>query len=227
MSRGAVLVLVALVFCTVRTYGQAVATWTNTSGNYSNAANWSTLTVPNNGGGTFYNVVINGTGSDTITFDASGTVINSLSLGTGETFQDNGHAPTLTVGDPTFPAAGTLTNGGTINWGSGSNLILDISTGNGSIANSGAINLTSSTLTINDSGNSNTAVLSGGGTINLFGGTITGSSGTETLQNNNNTIQGSGTISISTLAKQQHHQRKWSDPHLFLRAPVSTTEALM
>ena len=150
---------------------------------------------PNNGGGTFYNVVINGTGSDTITFDASGTVINSLSLGTGETFQDNGHAPSLTVGDPTFPAAGTLTNGGTINWGSGSNLILDISTGNGSIANSGAINLTSSTLTINDSGNSNTAVLSGGGTINLSGGTITGFSGNETLQNNDNSIQGSGLIS--------------------------------
>src|SRR5215470_12250698 len=31
--------------------------------------------MPNNGGGNFYNAVINGTGSDTVTFDASGTVL--------------------------------------------------------------------------------------------------------------------------------------------------------
>jgi fibronectin-binding autotransporter adhesin len=191
-----------ILFCgfqSTRTNAQVVATWTDSSGNWSNAANWSTLSVPNNGGGTYYNAVINGTGSDTITFDASGTVVNSLMIGAGETFQDNGLAPTLKIGDPSFPAAGSLTNGGTINWGNGSTLALDITTGNGSIANTGAINLTNSTLTINDSGNGNTAVLSGGGTVNLSGGTITGSSGKETFQNNDNTIQGSGTISNLTL----------------------------
>lgn len=186
-------------FQTTKTYGQVVATWTDSSGNWSNAANWSTLSVPNNGGGTFYNAVINGTGSDTITFDANGTVINSLTIGPGETFQDNGLAPTLTIGDPSFPAAGSLTNGGTINWGNGSNLTLDITAGSGSITNSGAINLTNSTLTINDSGNGNTAVLSGGGTVNLSGALITGASGDETLTNSNNIIQGSGTISNLTL----------------------------
>jgi hypothetical protein len=149
MSRGLVLLLLALVFCSVRTYGQAVATWTDSTGNYGNAANWSTLTVPNNGGGTFYNAVINGTGSDTITFDASGTTINSLSLGPGETLQDNGHAPTLTIGDPSAPTASSFTNNGTVNWSNGSTLILNLPTKGGSI-NNGTINVTGgSALAIN------------------------------------------------------------------------------
>ena len=37
---------------------QVVATWTDTSGNWSNPANWSTLAVPNNVGGTTYSVII-------------------------------------------------------------------------------------------------------------------------------------------------------------------------
>jgi len=73
---------------------QVGASWTDSSGNWGNPANWSTNpVVPNNAGGKFYNAVINGTGSDIITFDASGTVLNSLSLGAGETLQDNGLAP--------------------------------------------------------------------------------------------------------------------------------------
>jgi fibronectin-binding autotransporter adhesin len=198
-----VLILLFLLcgFQTGRTYGQVVATWTDSSGNWSNGANWSTLSAPTNGGGTFYNAVINGTGADTVTFDASGTRINSLSLGAGETFRDNGLVPTLTIGDPAFPAAGSLTNNGTINWGNGANLVLDISAGNGTITNnpSASINLTNSTLTLSDSGNGNAAALSGGGTINLNGGTITGSSGVENLTNNDNTIQGAGAIRNLTL----------------------------
>jgi len=93
--------------------------------------------VPNDGGGTFYNVVINGTGSDTITFDAGGTVINSLTIGTGETFRDNGLAPTLTVGDLGSPAQGALTNNGTINWGNGA--VLNLANGG---VNNGTINVT-------------------------------------------------------------------------------------
>jgi fibronectin-binding autotransporter adhesin len=196
----AVLALVAVVvgFGCVSAYGQTNATWTNTNGNWSNGASWSTNpTVPSNGSGTFYNVVINGTGSDTITFDLGSATINSLTLGTGETFQDNGFAPTLTIGDPAFPAAGSLTNSGTINWGSGANLTLDITAGNGSIINNAGatINLTNSSLTFNDHGNGNTATLSGGGTINLSGATITGQFGDETLNNVDNTISGEGIIS--------------------------------
>jgi fibronectin-binding autotransporter adhesin len=195
LRRAVGLFILVCGFSGIRAYGQVVATWTGSSGNWSNSSNWSTLSVPNDGGGTFYSAVINGTGSDTVTFGANGTQINSISLGTGETLQDNGLAPALTIGDPGFPSAGSLTNSGTINWGNGSNLTLDITAGNGSITNSGTINLTNSTLTTNDSGNGNAAVLTGGGTINLLAGTIVGASGTETLQNNDNTIQGSGTIS--------------------------------
>ena len=133
--------------------------------------------------------MINGTGSDTITFDSSGTIINSLSLGSGETLQDNGHSPTLTIGDPAFPAAGSLTNGGTINWRNGSTLTLDITAGNGSITNSGVINLRNSTLKINDSGKWQHGSPSGGGTVNLSGALITGAFGDETLTNNDNTFR--------------------------------------
>ena len=81
------LLTLLFVFSSAKTYGQQVATWTDSTGNYSNGANWSTGTAPNNGGGTTYNVVINGTGADTTTFDASGTVINSLAIGAGERFR--------------------------------------------------------------------------------------------------------------------------------------------
>jgi hypothetical protein len=57
---------------------QVAATWTDSSGTWNNSANWSILTVPNNGGGKTYDVVINGTGADTVTFDAAGTTINSF-----------------------------------------------------------------------------------------------------------------------------------------------------
>lgn len=198
-----VLVLMALVvgFGCVSASGQTTATWTDTSGNWSTAGNWSTdPVVPHNGGGNFYNAVINGTGSDTVTFDASGTVLNSLSLGAGETLQDNGLAPSLTIGDPRFPAAGSLTNNGTIDWGNGANLVVNIIAGNGNITNntSGTINLTNATLTFDDSGKRHTATLSGGGTINLSGAMVMGGFGDETLNNVDNTITGSGTISNLT-----------------------------
>jgi hypothetical protein len=99
-------------FQSIKTYGQVVATWTDSSGNWSNSANWSTLTVPNNGGGKSYDVVINGTGADTITFDASNTTINSLTLGPGETFKNNGVSQLLT--------AQISTSGGTFIWQGGS-----------------------------------------------------------------------------------------------------------
>ncbi|HKB97322.1 MAG TPA: hypothetical protein VKD23_00915, partial [Terriglobales bacterium] len=162
--------LILVGFRCPQVYGQVVATWTDASGNWSNGANWSTNpAVPNNSGGAYYDVVINGTGSDVITFDASGTVINSLAIGAGETFQDNGLAPTLRVGDPASP--GRISVDGTLNWGSGANLILDISApstcspfpcSGGIFTNGfghGKVNFTNSTLTITDDGNGNTAVL--------------------------------------------------------------------
>ena len=147
-----------------KTYGQVVATWTDSTGNYSNAANWSTLSVPNNGGGTTFDVVINGTGADTITLDLSGTVINSLTLGIGETFQDNGTSPTLTTG--------SVTNSGTINWGTGSNLTVNTTMSNYS---TGTVNLTG-----------------------LSGVTATGlgNAGTMTIGNSNLTVRGDYTTDL-------------------------------
>ena len=199
LTEPVVYLLLFLVLFSPVLNAQTTASWNGGNGNWSNAKDWTPNGAPENGGGNFFNAVINGTRLDTITFDSSGTIINSLSLGLGETLQDNGHLPTLTIGDPAFSAAGSLTNGGTINWRNGSTLILDITAGNGSITSSGVINLTSSTLKINDSGKGNMAVLSGGGTVNLSGALITGAFGDETLTNSSNIIQGLGTIRNLTL----------------------------
>jgi fibronectin-binding autotransporter adhesin len=156
-------------FLSTKTYGQVVATWTDGNGNWSNAANWSTNTVPNNTGSTTYDAVINQTGATTVTFDASGTVINSLTLGpivgfgetAPDTLQGNGSSQSLT--------AASLTSTGTINWGNGSNLAVASLTNNvGGIVNvtglgtlvssgiysRGLISLNNSNLTLNGNYNS-------------------------------------------------------------------------
>ncbi len=179
---------------------QTTDNWTDTTGFWNNAGNWDNG-IPNNGGGNYYDVII-GTASDVITYNNGGTTIDSLTLGSGETLQANGFAQQLTIGDPTAPGGdtiGVLNTAGTINWGNGSTLTLNTSAGYGLINNSGSINLTSSTLAINDSGNGNWAYLYGGGTITLSGATITGVNGTELLDNEDNTIQGDGTISNLTI----------------------------
>jgi hypothetical protein len=100
----------------VSSYGQVVAAWTADSGNWSNSANWSTLTVPNNSNGITYTAVIGPNGADT--FDASGTVVSTLEL-SGE-LHDDGHSPTLTVGNL---LAGEATNS-TLSWGNRSTLMV-------------------------------------------------------------------------------------------------------
>jgi hypothetical protein len=60
---------------------QVVATWTDAAGNWSNPANWSTLTVPNNGGGTTYSVTISAP-SSVVTMDVLNDNIDNLTLGT-------------------------------------------------------------------------------------------------------------------------------------------------
>jgi hypothetical protein len=179
------LVILFIGFFSIPSPGQVVATWTDSSGNWSNSANWSTLTVPDNGGGKTYDAVINGTGADTVTFDASGTVINSLTLGTGETFQDNGLSSALRVG--------SLTNLGTINWQNGSNLTVN-GTFNNNLTGNTTVNITGlSTLRTGDINNSGVISIDashlmingdyffpgfGGGTLQLQNGsigTVTGS----------------------------------------------------
>lgn len=89
----------------------------------------------------------------------------------------------------------SVTNTGTFNIKAGGTMILDITAGSGTLTNSGNIILAGSTLSLNSGGNQNSVTLSGGGIVNLSGGTITGSSGSEVLINNDNTIQGFGVVS--------------------------------
>jgi len=86
-SRAVTILVVFLGFQCVRASGQqVVATWTDTNGDWSNPANWSTLTVPNNGGGTTYSVII-----DTPNVSVSGAccTIDNLTLGTTDTLALN------------------------------------------------------------------------------------------------------------------------------------------
>ncbi|HMD97692.1 MAG TPA: hypothetical protein VKM93_10240 [Terriglobia bacterium] len=182
--------------------------WSFGNGFWNDPSKWDNG-VPNNGGGNYYDVVINGSGSDTITFFAGPTTIDSLTLGTGETLtpwsMGQMVGEQLTVGST--HAAGTLTNNGTLNWASVP-LTLDITAGNGAITNTNAINLTLSNFTINASGNFNTATLNGGGTITLSMATIMsaagffGNVGTEVLDNVDNTIQGDGNIENLSLINE-------------------------
>jgi hypothetical protein len=127
-------------FLATKTYGQVVATWTDGNGNWSNAASWSTNTVPNNSGGTMYDVGIIGTGSDTVTFDVGGTVVNSLFIGPGETLQQGSSAPNLNTGLLTFGGNST------VNWVGGGTL----ATGPvNMVGGSDTINISNSALSVN------------------------------------------------------------------------------
>ena len=164
-------------FQTVRTYGQVTATWTDSTGNWSTPGNWSTNTVPNNSGGTTYQVVINGTGHDTVTYDVNGTVINSLSVRGEEKFQDSASGPSLNTGSLTVD--GTNPDGSrgsaTFNWTHGGTLI----TGPIDVSYGGVINIANSPLqvtgyvVIHESGvsfqNSN-ATISGGMVVGPLSG---------------------------------------------------------
>jgi fibronectin-binding autotransporter adhesin len=184
------LLILLCAFQSSRTFGQVVATWTDSSGNWSNAANWSTNpTVPNNGGGTTYNVVINGTGADTVTYDASGTVLNSLTLGAGEILQGSGAAPILTIS----PISGSTLNGialggdGTIN---GVNVMLS---GGGEVELSSFVN---SSLTAVGSVGMDRSISFNNSVLSVQGDLGTGGGGLALQNGTSATV--SGTLSLST-----------------------------
>jgi hypothetical protein len=108
LRRIAVLLALFLGFQNIRAYGQVVATWIDSSGNWSNAANWSTNpTVPNNGGGTTYIVTISAPGS-VVTMDVVNVTIDSLTLGAANGLNVTGGDSLILLG------AGSSTNNGTI-----------------------------------------------------------------------------------------------------------------
>ena len=161
-KQAAASVIFLFILSSFPAYGQVVATWTDSSGNWSSAGSWSTTpVVPNNSGGITYDVVINGTGTNVVTFDVTGTVINSLNVGSGITFQDNGNAPTLRIVAPSTSGIGTaFVNEGTLNWGNGANLSVDISSGD-QFFSTNVANFTNSTLAVEDSTGTHTLFMSG------------------------------------------------------------------
>jgi PEP-CTERM motif-containing protein len=109
MSRLAVLLLLVLGLSNLRTYGQVVATWTDSSGNWSNAASWSTNpAVPNNGEGTTYSVTISPTTSSVVTMDLLSDTIDNLTVGATDTLNIGG-------GNILNLVSGSSLNNGTIN----------------------------------------------------------------------------------------------------------------
>jgi len=179
---------------------------TGGAGNWSTKGDWSGGVVPNNGSGHFYSVMIPPSAS-TVTLNQN-AMIDALAL-SSTLATDNVKARTLTIGSTN--AAGVLWNYGTINWGDGTLAINISQAGKGANVTetnyAGIINLngSSASLVLNDGGNHSTFVLVGnpsssyGSTINLAGGTISGSHGDETLENVSNTIQGYGAISSLAL----------------------------
>jgi hypothetical protein len=146
LSRIAALLLFFLGFQSIRTYGQVVATWTDGSGNWSNAANWSSNpVVPNNGGGTTYSVTIN-TSNSVVSMDVPNATVNNLTI--GALYPAGPNTLNINVGNSLSLVSGTSTNWGTLN-------------------SSGSLNISG---TFNDFGNLNNlsgAVFSNTGSVDL------------------------------------------------------------
>ena len=192
--------------------GTNAISWTASSSNWNVATNWSLNCVPNNGtpAGAFYDVTVNGT--PTVTFNNGSAVIDTLTIGSGATLQDDSGVEQLTVGSTN--AIGSLNNAGILTWGTGSanTLTLDLNSGNKNTSpatftqtNSGTINLMGGgTFAIDDGKHGDTVAFSGGGTINLTGGTITltnlPTTPKATFSNVDNTISGYGAITDLNLS---------------------------
>lgn len=155
--------LVVLCFAAPVGGAQTTANWIDTTGFWNNAANWDVGIVPNNGNGTFYDVVIHGTDHDRITFaNTSPTTIDSLTLGTGETLSSADNQQ-LTIGSAN--AAGTLTNNGTIYWEEST-----LTMGAGAqITNNGTLSWVESNLTIGAGGGGARVTNNGTLTAGIYG----------------------------------------------------------
>jgi hypothetical protein len=113
LCRVVAFLILFLGFQSIRTYGQVVATWTDSSSNWSNAANWSTNpVVPNNGGGTTYSVTI-GTSNSVVSMDVLNDTIDNLTLGATNSL-NIGAGNSLTLISGASSSSGTLNNAGTL-----------------------------------------------------------------------------------------------------------------
>ena len=170
---------------------QTNSNWNGGTGNWSNATDWTPNGVPNNGGGSTYNVTIDSGGTDSAVLDINAT-INSLVLGgtTGTSTLQNlsGTAETLNI-------IGTLTvnQTGSLTLSDGS-----ILTVGGNSSNAGAIYLYGSTVTLsgnlNNSGTVELIFYAGTGVANLnVNGNLTNSGSVE-LSGGNVSLTVTGTF---------------------------------
>ncbi|MBI1190814.1 MAG: hypothetical protein GC200_09075 [Tepidisphaera sp.] len=116
--KGAPLAGALLFLCAGHAAGQTVITWAGGTGSWSDMAQWSPMTVPNNAGPNTFDAVIGGSGTFMITLDINPTIENFTFDNTGNAglMSDNAAPRTLTV-NQNFAAS----NGVTINGGSGAN----------------------------------------------------------------------------------------------------------
>jgi len=132
----AAFLILFLGFQCVQASGQVVATWTDNSGSWSNAANWSTFTVPNNGGGTTYSVTVNAAGS-TVSMDVLNDTIDNLYLGPATSLNINtGKSLTLVSGVSILDNSGPLSNSNSFSVLNNYGALVN----SGGIRNSGIIN---------------------------------------------------------------------------------------
>ena len=62
LTNPVVYLLLFVVLLAPQLRGQTTSSWNDGTGHWSKATDWTPNGAPNNGGGTFYNVVINGPG---------------------------------------------------------------------------------------------------------------------------------------------------------------------
>lgn len=154
------------------------ASWVGpASGVYNDPANWTTNVVPDNGtpsATAYYNVIVNKPGGAIVGVNVPAEVLN-LTIGAGSIF--------VPQSEKEFTLIGTAAHGSC------------------SINNAGTLGVTQaipySRLTLNGS----TTNLTGGGTLSILNGIV---SGTSTLVNTNNTIVGRGYLGYGSLGLINH-----------------------
>ncbi len=195
-------------------FGQTTdnSTWNGGTGVWTTTSLWTIngqlgTVYPNNTASAVFNVTIDSGQQDFVTLTSPPAfTINSLTLGGNPNFssslavgENGGAAGMLTIGSDTTPASLTVNSTGNLFVNAGSELLLNIVSGNGTVTNNGVINVGSASvgakLGLFDGGNTHQLTLSGSGTLTLSSGsTLLGGEGDEELINES-TIEGGGTIS--------------------------------
>src|SRR5215469_11122124 len=201
-SRAITFLVPFIAFQCIQASGQqVVATWSDATGKWSNPANWSTLTVPNNGGGTTYDVVISVPNSS-VTMNVRHVTIDNVTLATATSLNIKAGDSLSLVSGRSNNYAGTLTNYGTFNNSAGfinfsSSSVIDnhgILNNRGSILNTDGLNFINNGLVTNSGGigNIEAALVNNNTLINT--GALSANNGFIT---NNGTLVSSSTGSIS------------------------------